>query len=422
MEVITNGFSINWIGLSTPIPTVPAAPTGLTAGTGNAAVYLSWNASTGATAYNVKRSLVSGGPYATIASPTANSYVDTAVSTCSSYFYVVSATNSLGESPNSSESAVTLGAFELAVNSGGSAANQFVTDGYYSGGTAASTTAAIDTSAVTSPAPQAVYQTERYGNFTYTFTNLTQGVNYLVRLHFAEIYWTATNDRIFNVFINGNEVLTNFDVFAVSGGEDMANIQQFMVAPNTTNAIVIQYVTIKDNAKSSGIEILLPPPVAPVGLTATASNSLVALSWNTVSGATSYNVERSVVSGGPYTLLSSGLTVTNYTDSVVTNGTTYFYVVLAVNNGCDSTNSIQVSATPNQPIVPALYGASITNGQFGFWINTNNTGTNYTLMASTNLTSWIPIFTTNLPLLPFFWMDTNSPAYPVRFYRTVLGP
>jgi beta-glucosidase len=422
LEVITNGFSINWIGLSTPMPTVPAAPTGLTAGAGNAAVYLSWNASTGATAYNVKRSLVSGGPYTTIASPTANSYADTAVSTCSSYYYVVSATNSLGESPNSSEAAATLGAFELAVNSGGSAANQFITDGYYSGGTAASTTAAIDTSAVTNPAPQAVYQTERYGNFTYTFTNLTQGMNYLVRLHFAEIYWTATNDRIFNVFINGNEVLTNFDVFAVSGAEDKANIQQFMVAPNTTNAIVIQYVTIKDNAKSSGIEILLPPPAAPVGLTATANNSLVALSWNTVSGATSYNVKRSVVSGGPYTLLSSGLTSTNCTDSVVTNGTTYYYVVSAVNNGCESTNSIQVSATPNQPIVPALYGASITNGHFGFWINTNNTGTNYTLMASTNLTSWIPIFTTNLPLLPFFWVDTNSPAYPVRFYRTVLGP
>ena len=422
LEVITNGFSINWIGLSTPMPTVPAAPTGLTAGAGNAAVYLSWNASTGATAYNVKRSLVSGGPYTTIASPTANSYVDTAVSTCSSYYYVVSATNSLGESPNSSESAVTLGPFELAVNSGGSAAAQFLADTYFSGGTAASTTAAIDTSAVTSPAPQAVYQTELYGNFTYTFTNLTHGVNYKVRLHFAEFYWTAVGQRVFNVFINGNQVLTNYDIIAAAGAAEKAIIKEFTAAPNTTNAIVIQYVTITDNAKSSGIEILIPPPAAPVGLTATASNSLVALSWNTVSGATSYNVKRSVVSGGPYTLLSSGLTVTNYTDSVVTNGTTYYYVVLAVNNGCASTNSIQVSATPNQQIVPALYGASITSGQFGFWINTNNTGTNYTLMASTNLTSWIPIFTTNLPLLPFFWVDTNSPAYPVRFYRTVLGP
>ncbi|HTQ49591.1 MAG TPA: glycoside hydrolase family 3 C-terminal domain-containing protein [Candidatus Acidoferrales bacterium] len=73
------------------------------------------------------------------------------------------------------------------------------------------------------------------------------------------------------------------------------------------------------------------------------------------------------------------------------------------------------------PVVPALYGASITNGQFGFWIN-GNAATNYTIMASTNLTSWNPILTTNPPSLPYFWVDTNSPAYPVRFYRTVSGP
>jgi len=73
------------------------------------------------------------------------------------------------------------------------------------------------------------------------------------------------------------------------------------------------------------------------------------------------------------------------------------------------------------PVVPALYGASITNGQFGFWIY-GNAATNYTIMASTNLTSWNPILTTNPPSLPYFWVDTNSPAYPVRFYRTVSGP
>lgn len=72
-------------------------------------------------------------------------------------------------------------------------------------------------------------------------------------------------------------------------------------------------------------------------------------------------------------------------------------------------------------VVPALYGASLTNGQFGFWIN-GNSGTNYTIMASTNLTSWNPIFTTNPASLPYFWIDTNFSAYPVRFYRTVLGP
>jgi len=41
---------------------------------------------------------------------------------------------------------------------------------------------------VTDPAPQAVYQTVRYGNFTYTIPNLTPGGTYRVRLHFAELF------------------------------------------------------------------------------------------------------------------------------------------------------------------------------------------------------------------------------------------
>jgi hypothetical protein len=46
----------------------------------------------------------------------------------------------------------------------------------------------INTSSVADPAPQAVYDTERYGNFTYTVPGLTPGAAYTVRLHFAEIY------------------------------------------------------------------------------------------------------------------------------------------------------------------------------------------------------------------------------------------
>ena len=106
----------------------------MTVSPGNAKVFLSWDASTsGATAYNVKRSTVSGGSYTTIASPATNSYTDTTVSNCATYYYVVSATNSLGESTNSSEATAALGAFALAVNSGGSAAGQFAADAHVSG-------------------------------------------------------------------------------------------------------------------------------------------------------------------------------------------------------------------------------------------------------------------------------------------------
>ena len=75
------------------------------------------------------------------------------------------------------------------------------------------------------------------------------------------------------------------------------------------------------------------------------------LSWNASSGATSYNVKRcdrvrrAVHDGG-----QPG--ATSYTDSGLTNGTTYFYVVTAVNASGESGNSAQVSATP-QGVVPA---------------------------------------------------------------------
>jgi hypothetical protein len=87
----------------------------------------------------------------------------------------------------------------------------------------------------------------------------------------------------------------------------------------------------------------------PTGLTATAGNQQVALTWNASSGATSYNVGRATATGGPYTTLSSP-TTTNYTDSTVANGTTYYYVVSAANSAGTSANSSQVSATPSGPV------------------------------------------------------------------------
>jgi cellulose 1,4-beta-cellobiosidase len=77
----------------------------------------------------------------------------------------------------------------------------------------------------------------------------------------------------------------------------------------------------------------------------------VSLSWNPSSGATSYNVKRSTVPGGPYTIVGSPVG-TSFTDSGLTNGTTYDYVVSAVNASGESGNSTEVSATP-QGVVPA---------------------------------------------------------------------
>jgi cellulose 1,4-beta-cellobiosidase len=102
-------------------------------------------------------------------------------------------------------------------------------------------------------------------------------------------------------------------------------------------------------------------PGAPTNLTATAGNQQVALGWSASSGATSYRVKRGTASGGPYTTIASP-TATSHTDTGVTNGITYYYVVTAVNTGGESGNSNQATAAPASSGGPlaGVYSGSIT--------------------------------------------------------------
>ena len=92
------------------------------------------------------------------------------------------------------------------------------------------------------------------------------------------------------------------------------------------------------------------PAVAPSGLAAVAGRGSVALTWNAVSGAYWYYVSRSTVSGGPYTTIGYS-TSNKYTDTGVTKGVKYYYVVSVYINisgfGSQSPNSAAVNATPS---------------------------------------------------------------------------
>lgn len=249
--------------LSTVPPTPPATPTGLNASIGGpTSVRLTWSTAGGATGYNIKRSAASGGPYSTIGTSSSLSYTDTGLTIGTTCHYVVSATNTAGESGNSTQSSVTVNG-GYAVNSGGAASGMFAADGWNSGGNTYQTTAAINTSGITNPAPQAVYQSERWASpsFTSTFPSLVPGVTYTIRLHFAEIYYTAAGKRRFNVRINGTQVLTEFDVFAEAGASNRAVVRAFTASPDGSGQITIQYTAGSvDNPKSSGIEIFRDPP------------------------------------------------------------------------------------------------------------------------------------------------------------------
>jgi hypothetical protein len=214
--------------------TVPASPTGLQATAGNAQVSLTWTASNGATTYHIKRATTTGGPYTQIAAPASSSYLDSAVTNGTKYFYVASSVNSAGESANSSEVSAT---------------------------------------------------------------------------------------------------------------------------PAASTAI----------------------PAIPTGLQAAAGNAQIVLTWSASTGATSYHVKRATTNGGPYAQIAAP-TATTLVDSALTNGTTYYYVVSALNSASESANSAQSSATPTgsapdvtitidptktKPISPYIYGTNFYSGNTG---------------------------------------------------------
>jgi beta-glucanase (GH16 family) len=235
----------------------PTTPTNFTASAvSSSEIDLSWTASTGPSCggtvtYNVTRN---GTQIAT--GQSATSLKDTGLTASTTYKYTVAAVNSVGTSATASASATTQGTTTgIQINAGGPAVSPFVADKDFAGGGTISHNNTIDLSGVTNPAPMAVYQTGRDGNFTYTVPGLTAGSSHTVRLHFAETYWSSAGSRIFNVSINGTQVLTNFDIFAAAGAMNKAVIEQFTVNANTSGQYVIQFTTVKDNSLVNGIEV-----------------------------------------------------------------------------------------------------------------------------------------------------------------------
>ncbi len=265
----------------------------------------------------------------------------------------------------------------FAVNCGGSSpAGAFVAD---TGGTGGSTTTvkdAIDTSGVSNAAPAAVYESYRVGSFTYVIPNLRASTPYLVRLHFAETYWTAPGARLENVSVNGKQVLTNFDVFAAAGGKDKAVVEQFTILAPQNGVIQVAVNTVKDNAILSGIEVIAAPgatvpPSPATNLVAFAADAnQVKLSWSSNGDAgVNYNVYRSNNSSflpSAESLLAGNVTGAIYTDHSVVGTTTYYYIVNAVNAaGTSLPASTATITTPFLNAGPNGLNSSAGSGQEG---------------------------------------------------------
>ena len=343
---------------------VPGTP-GTLAATANGAsqVNLAWGASAAGSicsvSYTIYRSTTAGftpGSANQLVSTAGTSYADNSVAPAATYYYVVEASDAAGSSAASNTATATTSVSTctsncnspdvIAISAGGPGASYFAADEDFSGGTASGTNAAININGVSNPAPQVVYQHQRFGNFGYTLPGLTPGASYVVRLHFDEFYWTQPGQRVFNVSINGTQVLSQFDVLAAAGGQNIAVAEQFAATANAQGQIVLQFTTVKDNAEVNGIEVASAttsntPPSAPSNLTATvASSSQIKLSWTASATA---GVTYTVLRNG--TVVGNGLSATSYSDSGLNSSTTYSYTVQAVDAVGTSMASNTATAT-----------------------------------------------------------------------------
>ncbi|HEX4265136.1 MAG TPA: carbohydrate-binding protein [Verrucomicrobiae bacterium] len=165
-------------------------------------------------------------------------------------------------------------------------------------------------------------------------------------------YVTAENNGASPLIANRSgvgswETFTEYD----AGGGNIAlramNDGKYVTVPNGGADPLIAQSTAIGTAESFAVIFVNGlSPTAPANLQATPGNTQATLSWVASSGASGYNVKRSTSSGGGYTVIATNFTGTGYTNIGLANGTTYYYVVSALNAAGESANSSQAYAMP----------------------------------------------------------------------------
>ena len=420
------------VSTSTPPPTIPAVPTGLTATANSSSqITVTWNSSSGATSYDLK---VDGTIKTNVTSP----YVQTGLAASSTHTYAVRADNSAGNSAfSASVSAMTLGSvptvpttptgLTATVNSssqitvtwnGSSGATSYdlqvdgaiktnVTSPYVQTGLAASSTHTYAVRADNSAGDSAFSAlvsatTQSSGSTGGTKATGVPGTpdlsqsswngesSYTITMNM----WWGNNGTTWQLYENGALVHTQ----TLTDNSPNAQTASFSFTGKTngtytyTNKLTNSFGTTSGNTLVYTVTqggSVPTVPSTPTGLAATAnSTSQITVTWNGSSGATSYDLQ------------VDGVTKTNVTSPYVQTGlaasSTHTYAVRADNSVGDSAFSASVSATtqavPTVPSTPTGLAAT-PNGanQITVTWNASSGATSYDLQVDgalkTNVTS-----------------------------------
>ena len=392
----------------------PIAPAGLSATPGNLSISLNWSAVYGATSYSVYRSTTSLGegstPFLTgVMQPL---YVNTGLTSGTPYYYTVTAVNSAGESVQSTEVTATpapppSAPTGLTINAGtwntsltwtatSGAASYYIYRGTSAGG---EDTVPYDSSSVAGYTDEFVDDGTTYYYFVTAvsaigegaassevsatpldspdFVSVTASSSSEIDLSWGAVAGAVTYlmEASPNGFGSWVGLATQSGTTYAHTGLTVGTEYYYRVTALATNS-----QSDPSNTGTATTTGSVGAPSVPSGLSVAAGNNGVNLSWTPAYGVTSYKLYRSTTTGGEGTTpIASSIAHPPYTDNGLTDGTTYYYTIAAVNGAGTSAPSTEVSATPAVPTVPAaptgLTAAAGNNNVILNWAAT--TGADY---------------------------------------------
>ena len=195
---------------------------------------------------------------------------------------------------------------------------------------------------------------------------------------------TVTGSKTFFVLNWDDNGAASYNVYKsqTSGtyGDEIANVttNSFIdndsgLSKSTTYYYAAKGLNAQDE-ESASFSTEVSTPLAPANLSATAGKNVVDLDWDNVTGVVEYAIYRSTSEGGPYTLIDTAATSDYEDDSLsLINGTTYYYVVAAIDSSDNSSMySDESFATPDDPApaAPVSFTATLSGCQVNLdWAN-----------------------------------------------------
>jgi hypothetical protein len=415
-------------GIAPPPPNgAPYAASGLTATAGNGQVALSWTAGSGATSYNLYRAAESGYESTTpvVTGITGTSYTDINLNGGTTYYYQVVAVNSSGPSGFSTEAHATT----PGVNPDPAQFN-FETDPqrWAAGG---SPIAGIATSTA-----------QHFAGRQSLAVNFNGGAAGSSSVSVGDVVVTAGKTITFRVWIPSGSQITTLQPYLQDYNWNWTSSWYGSLTANAWNMITLTVpqtaiapfqnlgIVFTTGAAWSGTCYIdsvawnanTPPTLAPItNQTVNVGQTVAFTASATDTDQPPQTLTFTLLAGATNATLNTNSGAFSFRPLATQANSTNSFTLKVSDNGTPPMSATQSFSVVVNPLsAPGISNISVAGVQFSFSVS-GQSGPDYAIETSTNLTQWSSVFITNSPALPFNWTDAATSS-PVRFYRVKLGP